>query len=149
MAHRVFPFQHYVFLHSNSQIMLYGRPLSRGIPHEVACLKRSMLMRFILLRLEGRSSGRAALAASAKHRRVLNLLLAAFRIRSHRARIYEWSAPLATLIRAGIAHARRKETASQLCHGRDSFDAADMRLYGGGAAASRCVIKATIVNIWG
>ena len=135
-----FHVQHYNSLQALTQIELYtgdGVVAWKHITGQWETIRKSMLLRIQILRVEALFlQGRAALAAARERRDDYFVKMAEhFASRLARERMH-WTRPLVLLLRAGIAGLRddRREASARLSQAAEGFDAADMKLY---AAAAR------------
>ncbi|HEY0077768.1 MAG TPA: protein kinase [Pyrinomonadaceae bacterium] len=141
--HKGFHLQHYGFMHSHAQIMLYtGDSLFawKYLEEQWPALRSSMLMRIQLLRIEAAHlQARCALAVAraetgAERSRFLR---AAERIaRRIEREEMRWTEPVVALLRAGIAETRGDSASAHrlLSSAAEGFQTFDMHLY---AAVSR------------
>jgi eukaryotic-like serine/threonine-protein kinase len=146
-SQRGFTMQHYFRLVAETEISLYsgsGHAAWKSLRDQWWALERSLLRRIQFVAIESQHlKGRCVLAAaqsrslSASSRQRL-LRMAARDARRIERKATPWGAPLAALLRAGVASHRpdRAEALRELETAGTGFEAADMSLYA--AAARRC-----------
>ena len=132
-THEGFHLQHYSSLLAMVQLELYTGDEEvawRHIQGQWKALEASMLLRIQVLRIEAMHlQARAALATAKKRRDRLNVAEnMARRIAKERM---PWSAPIVSLIRAGVAHQREQVTSATayLSDAVERFELSDMHLH--------------------
>jgi eukaryotic-like serine/threonine-protein kinase len=132
-SHEGFHLQHYSSLLAMVQLELYTGDHEvawRHIQGQWKALEASMLLRLQVLRIEARHlQARAALATARKRRERLHVAeTMARRIAKERM---PWSAPIVSLIRAGVAQQRDQVTSATayLSDAVERFELADMHLH--------------------
>ncbi len=135
-----FHLQHFSSMMALAQIELYTGDFEvvwKHLEGHLQPLEQSMLLRIQILRIEARHlRARAALASASGRDREARLKIAANLARKIQKEELQWADPLASLIWAGLAVARRNDSGAKafLSQALEGFLVADMELY---AAATR------------